>query len=314
MSEVCVVGAGVSGLVTAWALSQAGHRARIVAESWGNDTTSSVAGAIWLPYLCEPAHLVIPWAMTTYRWLAGLARADPEAGVDMITLFETVGDSPEPPWRQALPTEVTVSRVDRSLLDASRPAWKVDVPRVDPPIFLEWLHGLLADLGVHMATKKLTSLDDVDADVVVNCTGLGARRLCADDSLEGVLGQVVVADHDVWDPGNAAIDVSRDAITYVIPRRNSLILGGVSRRHDPDTPAKPDPEIRSQILDRLAGCGHGAPRADRAALRPWRPNVRVEREGRVIHNYGHGGAGWTLAWGCAQDVVRLADELAQPRL
>jgi D-amino-acid oxidase len=42
--------------------------------------------------------------------------------------------------------------------------------------------------------------------------------------------------------------------------------------------------------------------------------VRVEREGRVIHNYGHGGAGWTLAWGCAQDVVRLADELAQPRL
>ena len=33
---------------------------------------------------------------------------------------------------------------------------------------------------------------------------------------------------------------------------------------------------------------------------------RVEREGRVIHAYGHGGAGMTLSWGTADEVVRLA--------
>jgi D-amino-acid oxidase len=42
-----------------------------------------------------------------------------------------------------------------------------------------------------------------------------------------------------------------------------------------------------------------------AGLRPYRNEVRVEREGNIIHNYGHGGSGFTLAWGCANEVLRL---------
>jgi D-amino-acid oxidase len=33
--------------------------------------------------------------------------------------------------------------------------------------------------------------------------------------------------------------------------------------------------------------------------------VRLEAEGRVVHCYGHGGAGVTLAWGCAVEVAAL---------
>jgi D-amino-acid oxidase len=40
-------------------------------------------------------------------------------------------------------------------------------------------------------------------------------------------------------------------------------------------------------------------------LRPARPSVRLEAEGRVVHCYGHGGAGVTLAWGCAVEVAAL---------
>jgi D-amino-acid oxidase len=40
-------------------------------------------------------------------------------------------------------------------------------------------------------------------------------------------------------------------------------------------------------------------------LRPARPTVRLEAEGRVVHCYGHGGAGVTLAWGCAGEVAAL---------
>jgi D-amino-acid oxidase len=48
----------------------------------------------------------------------------------------------------------------------------------------------------------------------------------------------------------------------------------------------------------------------RIGLRPTRSTVRVEHErsesGRlIIHNYGHGGAGVTLSWGCADEVASL---------
>ena len=47
-------------------------------------------------------------------------------------------------------------------------------------------------------------------------------------------------------------------------------------------------------------------------LRPGRTSVRLDKEiisGRpLIHNYGHGGSGVTLSWGCADSVVELANE------
>lgn len=59
-------------------------------------------------------------------------------------------------------------------------------------------------------------------------------------------------------------------------------------------------------------------------LRPGRPSVRLELDEvplksssskpslPVVHNYGHGGAGLTLAWGCAGDAVQLVQQaLAQ---
>jgi D-amino-acid oxidase len=54
----------------------------------------------------------------------------------------------------------------------------------------------------------------------------------------------------------------------------------------------------------------------RVGLRPFRPQVRLEAESPgaargghgpvVVHNYGHGGAGITLSWGCARDAAALA--------
>ncbi|HEX3731522.1 MAG TPA: FAD-dependent oxidoreductase, partial [Mycobacteriales bacterium] len=53
----------------------------------------------------------------------------------------------------------------------------------------------------------------------------------------------------------------------------------------------------------------------KVGLRPGRPTVRLEMVPttsgtRLIHNYGHGGAGVALSWGCADEVVRLATDHA----
>ncbi len=43
-------------------------------------------------------------------------------------------------------------------------------------------------------------------------------------------------------------------------------------------------------------------------FRPAGPRIEAERFGEktVIHNYGHGGSGWSLSWGCAEAAVALA--------
>ena len=54
-------------------------------------------------------------------------------------------------------------------------------------------------------------------------------------------------------------------------------------------------------------------------LRPGRPTVRLDaevrqlgsRQLRIVHNYGHGGAGITLHWGCAAEAAQLTQQLLQ---
>jgi D-amino-acid oxidase len=54
-------------------------------------------------------------------------------------------------------------------------------------------------------------------------------------------------------------------------------------------------------------------------LRPFRPagpRVEAERFGEktVVHNYGHGGSGWSLSWGCADVVAGIVQGSAAARV
>ena len=107
-----------------------------------------------------------------------------------------------------------------------------------------------------------------------------------------------------------------DGMTYIHPRSHDVVLGGTFQPGDwNDTP---DPATTEAILRRCAGLvpelADARPRREAAGLRPARhggPRVEpaqapLPRGTRVIHNYGHGGAGVTLSWGCADEVARLA--------
>ena len=86
-----------------------------------------------------------------------------------------------------------------------------------------------------------------------------------------------------------------------------MVLGGCAIEEAGESPTPPTEAWRKAILDRAAAHGLKALRVlrDSSGLRPYRSAVRLEREGRVIHNYGHGGSGYTLCRGCALDVVQL---------
>ncbi len=97
--------------------------------------------------------------------------------------------------------------------------------------------------------------------------------------------------------------------TYVIPRSDRVVVGGTFEEGDWDR--TPSVETAAAILDRatrlVPALADGRVVGHRVGLRPLRSEVRLERVGDVVHCYGHGGAGVTLAGGCAGEVVQLVE-------
>jgi len=302
MHEVTVVGAGVVCLTTAVLLEEAGHRVHVVSAERPERTTSAAAGAVWYPFAVGPPEAVNRWARATRAWLLELCRTVPEAGVDVLTVRECAADARPPWWAEAIDG---IRLVEGPQPSGASLAWEFEAPRVEPALHLRWLESRL-DRPIEMG--RVDRLDDVPGDAVVNCTGIGARRLTGDTTLRALLGQTVLVE-----PGDVDLrrmygderDLSR--MFYVIPRRAEVVIGGCAFPFDADVLPPPDPALRAAFLERAraAGFAHGPLLRDAVGLRPVRPEVRVERVGRIIHHYGHGGTGYTLARGSAADVVAL---------
>jgi D-amino-acid oxidase len=166
---------------------------------------------------------------------------------------------------------------------------------------------------------EVEKLEDIDRefDLVINCAGIGARELVRDANLEPHRGQVAVVPKI---QGLSCAIVCDDApLMYAIPRANDCVFGGTNELSDN---LAADSATTSRIVAeccRVLNVGKPNVLAERVGLRPFRKSgVRVERDclrdGRVvIHNYGHGGAGFTLSWGCAREVVDLAGGAASGR-
>jgi D-amino-acid oxidase len=314
--RVTVVGAGVVGLTTAVTLEERGHDVRVIAHAQGDATTSAVAGAVWFPYRVGPRAKVTTWAARTRVWLEHLMRDAPDAGVDRLTGYEiTDEDGRTRPWWAGVPTMegdaldlcVEIERVPAPVTGTPA-AWRFAAPRAQPALFLPYL---TARLRAPVEHAVVTTLSDQPGDVVINCAGLAARELAGDDLLVPLFGQVVIAE-----PGDVDLattitdDRDPDAIFYVIPRRTELVLGGCSRPYPLGAIPEIDPEVSARIVGQAhdLGLAIGPVRATRAGLRPYRSEVRLERDPRderIVHNYGHGGAGYTLARGCAEEVAAL---------
>ncbi|MFD5945350.1 NAD(P)/FAD-dependent oxidoreductase [Streptomyces collinus] len=307
--EIVVVGGGVVGLTTALALVERGRRVRVWTRDAVEATTSAVAGALWWPYRIEPAATARTWALRSLEVYEELAARGEPAGVRMVEGVQgETGLDEADAW---LAGRVPGLRAATAGEYGGTGVW-ARLPLIDMPAHLRWLRERLVAAGGVVETHAVTGFAEVDGDVVVNCTGLAARELVPDPSVRPVRGQLVVVEN----PGIDTWLVSTDAAgehAYLFPQPGGLVLGGTSE--EDAWSLEPDPATAEAIIDRCAALRPEIAGArvleHRVGLRPTRPAVRLERDtlpdGRLlVHNYGHGGAGVTVAWGCAQEVARLA--------
>ena len=313
--DAVVIGAGVTGLTSALRLIDDGWRVRVWAAEPPERTTSAVAAAIWYPYRAGPVDRVREWGERSFAAFEALA-ADPETGVRMAPGTELVavgGDVADVPGFAAHLPDFRVASDDE--VPPGRAGWTFTVPIVDTSVYLGWLAGRIRRAGGTIEIRRVASLAEAAeaAPLVVNCSGLGARELAGDDALRPVRGQLV----RVENPGLTRFwldDYNPGGLTYIVPRRGDCILGGTAEDDVEDF--APDPaagEATRRRCVELEPALAGARVLElRVGLRPWRPEIRLEAEtlpggARVVHNYGHGGAGVTLSWGCAERVVELAN-------
>lgn len=297
-----VVGAGVAGLSCAIRLLQAGHRVDVVARDLPLETTSVAAAAIWYPYRALPEDLVTAWGRASYGAFQMLSRQS-GTGVRMVEGTEVFrSTAPDPWWRSAVPALDRETSLPPGYVDG----WTFTAPLIEMPVYLRWLTEQVMTLGGTVTRLSLAALP-VGPDLVVNASGIGSRCLAGDSSVVPVRGQVVRLEQvglDHWWLDGAGP-------TYVVPRSRDIVVGGTDV--EGEWSRSPDPAVAADIMSRatalvpqIAGArvlGH------KVGLRPARPAVRLERVDRVIHCYGHGGAGVTLSWGCADAVRSLADDV-----
>jgi D-amino-acid oxidase len=307
--KIQVIGAGVIGLCTAIRLQEAGCQVVLISKDEPLATTSAKAGAIWMPYLAQPLNKVLQWSQITYHELRANSLFK-ETGVYEVN-FLVLQNAPEKQdWMEIISPDLLKERhFDRLPLQYNY-AWEVRVPFVEPPSYLPYLLDRFLKNGGRFEQKTISSFDEVrdQSELIVNCTGLGAKTLVEDPELYPVRGHLARLS-PIKSSTFILDDEGPNQLAYVFTRQHDTILGGTSEAYISDI--EPDPEEIQALLRRCKNIfpplPEDVPMTYQTGLRPARSTIRLEWDSvhQVLHNYGHGGSGYTTCWGCAEEAVQI---------
>ncbi|MFK4495880.1 D-amino-acid oxidase [Bradyrhizobium japonicum] len=333
--SICVVGAGVVGLTTAIVLASR-YEVQIIADKFGADTDSVKATAVWHVYLVPETAEVLEWSSVTLQRLLEISQLYPESGVEIIRGVELFRAQRRhvPTWSHIPPefaflTDDELRRFNEpegalhgsmSSLSNAPVKWgyRLKAPAAKMSSYLNWLVEQAEKRNVQFRRQHVERLADLSCqhDIVVNCTGLGAATLVNDEAFEPYKGQYfVVASNDGSPTEYIGDDDHPDGMAYVIPRGGQVMIGGSAEAGLNDlveTIKWSDVVARAgRYVPWVRDSASERPRQLVVGVRPVRPSgIRLEREVLetgtcVVHNYGHGGSGFSLSWGCANAVSAL---------
>ncbi|XP_070555492.1 D-aspartate oxidase-like isoform X2 [Ptychodera flava] len=324
--DVCVIGAGVVGLASAVNILE--HipdvRVTIIADKFSPNTTADGAAGVWMLYNLgnTPEYLQRRWAETTFHHLETLLKTEESsiAGVTALPMFGISDDPMKEHWSKIVYgyKQVPTGEMVKLFPYAQRKFGTFHITLLcECRMYLPWLMRRFKERGGKLINERILEFQELTGryDVIVNCTGVDARLLVADNSVQPIRGQLkrVTAP---WIK-HAVFDFTSQC--YIIPCADNIVLGGTTQHGDWNK--KPNEDDSEKILQNAHAIYPSLKNAtiehDWVGLRPGRPSVRLEteirkvggKEAKIVHNYGHGGSGITLHWGCAQDTTALVAEL-----
>ncbi|XP_056152118.1 D-aspartate oxidase [Lampris incognitus] len=320
--KVVVIGAGVVGFSTAVCIAEAlpSCSVTLMADKFSPDTTSDgAAGILFAAQFPDvPLERQRRWFRDSFDHLLAVAESkhSPEAGVLLTSgwqIFKEVPHEKRPFWSEfvlgfRLMTDRELKRFPDHKFGHAFTTIKCECSS-----YLPWLEKRFRKAGGLVEKKKLNSLRELSKsfDIIANCAGLGSKTLVGDPQVYPVRGQVL----KVRAPWLQHFIRVADGKTYIYPGMHSVTIGGT--RQADDWRLEVDGGDTQSILERCSQLEPSLKEAEVVGewvgLRPSRRNPRVEKEmvqmnGRsvpVVHNYGHGGCGVTLAWGTALDALGL---------
>lgn len=313
---ITIIGCGVSGLTTGITLLEAGWtKVKIIAEQLPPHTTSNKAAAIWFPYKANPQDLVLKWSQESYAVFEELTQ-EPSSGVYFVDwcVLEKEIFHKTPWWTAALPIDRYHKNTIAELPEGYKEGYTAHVPMIETPIYMQYLLDRFGENGGMVEQRRIDGFEELlkqsPDTIIVNCTGLGAKYLCKDDELYPIQGHIVQLEADEEEEIGYIVDEhGPNAVAYMMPRKDCIVLGGTAEAHQYGLEVE-----ESVVAGILKRCKCLEPKLKGkkvvntyVGLRPYRSTIRLEREENrpIVHNYGHGGAGFTVSWGCAKEVLQL---------
>lgn len=312
MKSIAIIGQGVIGLTSAEALLNAGYHVDIISKDDLPMTSSMGAGAYWWPHKAYPPQRVSLWSKVSYNRYKELS-AIAGSGIYMHEHFRYCIIDDETRYALELTDSWEIIEQKDIPFNVSE-AFRCIVPIMDVPVFMPWLKATVQKLGARFITRELSSLDELhdEYDIMINCSGLGAKSLADDSTVYPIRGQILRMEKPADFSNSFRLVHQPPGLTLILPRSGDLLLGGTTSENDFNTtPSEADTHA---IIER---CAKVVPEVrdlkllgTSAALRPGRPEVRLDAQtlsngSVVIHNYGHGGSGYTVAFGCAVEVLEI---------